>query len=101
PSDLRILPSCPTRRSTGLDPDRWLRAAADAGMTYAVLTAMHHDGYTLWPSRYSQIGVRSHMAGRDLVGPFVEACRKYGLKVGLRSEEHTSELQSREYIVFR
>ena len=65
------------------DPDPWLKAAAEAGMQYAVLTTMHHDGYTLWSTEHSEIGVHSHMGGRDLVGPFVEACRKYGLKVGL------------------
>jgi alpha-L-fucosidase len=67
------------------DPDRLLAAAARAGMTYAVLTAMHHDGYTLWPSdpRHSELGVHTHLGGRDLVAPFVEACRRHGLKVGL------------------
>ena len=65
------------------DPDKWLAAAAKAGFKYAVLTAMHHDGYTLWPSGYGDFGVQSHLAGRDLVGPFVEACRRHGLKVGL------------------
>ena len=65
------------------DPDKWLKAAAAAGMQYAVLTTMHHDGYTLWPTAQSEIGTRTHFEGRDLVAPFVEACRKYGLKVGL------------------
>jgi alpha-L-fucosidase len=65
------------------DPDKWLAAAVRAGMQYAVLTTMHHDGYTLWPSRFSDFGVQSHFGGRDLVAPFVEACRRHGLKVGL------------------
>jgi alpha-L-fucosidase len=65
------------------DPDKWLAAAARAGMQYAVLTTMHHDGYTLWPTRHGELGVQSHLGGRDLVGPFVEACRRHGLKVGL------------------
>lgn len=45
------------------DPDKWLAAAARAGMRYAVLTTMHHDGYTLWPSRCSDFGVQSHLGG--------------------------------------
>lgn len=65
------------------DPDRLLEAAARAGMTYAVFTAMHHDGYTLWPSKHSDLGVQHSLGGRDLVQPFVDACRKHGLKVGL------------------
>ncbi len=65
------------------DPDKWIKAAAAAGFQYAVLVVMHHDGYTLWPSKYSGIGTHTHLGGRDLVRPYVEACRKHGLKVGL------------------
>jgi len=65
------------------DPARWLAAAAQAGFRYAVLTTRHHDGYALWPSAYGEFGVKTHLGGRDLVRPFVEACRKAGLKVGL------------------
>ncbi len=65
------------------DPDLWIKAARDAGMTYAVLTVKHHDGYALWPSEYGSLSTKQYMNGRDLVGPYIEACRKYGLKVGL------------------
>lgn len=65
------------------DPDKWIHAAAEAGFTYAVLTTKHHDGYAMWPSAFGEIGVRKSLPGRDLVRPFVKACRKYGLKVGL------------------
>lgn len=65
------------------DPDRWLAAAKAAGFAYAVLTARHHDGFALWPSAHGRFGVRQYLKGRDLVGPFVEACRRHGLKIGL------------------
>jgi alpha-L-fucosidase len=65
------------------NPDEWMRLARDAGFQYAVLTTKHHDGYTLWPSKFGRLGTHTHMGGRDLVGPFVEACRGAGLKVGL------------------
>jgi alpha-L-fucosidase len=64
------------------DPDRWLKAAKAAGFTYAVLTTRHHEGFALWPSAYGDFDTRKHMGGRDLVKPYVEACRKNGLKVG-------------------
>ncbi len=51
-------------------------------MTYAVLTAKHHDGYCLWPSEYGSMSTANHMGGRDLMRPFVEACRKAKIKVG-------------------
>lgn len=70
-------------RAERYNPEPWIAAAAAAGCQYAVLTTMHHDGYTLWPTKYGELGVHTHLQGRDLVGPYVEACRKYGLKVGL------------------
>ena len=65
------------------DPDRWLAAAAKAGFRYAVMTTRHHDGYAMWPSGYGDFGTRTHLGGRDLVRPYVDACRRNGLKVGL------------------
>jgi alpha-L-fucosidase len=64
------------------DADRWIRAAKDAGFTYAVLTTRHHEGFALWPSRFGGFDTQNYLGGRDLVKDFVEACRKYGLKVG-------------------
>ncbi len=65
------------------DPDLWLDAAVRAGFKYAILTTRHHDGYALWPSEYGDFSTRQHLQGRDLIRPFVESCRKHGLKVGL------------------
>lgn len=65
------------------DPDTWIRLAKEAGMTYAVLTARHHDGFALWPSKYGDFNTKNYMGGRDLVKEYVAACRKYGLKVGI------------------
>jgi alpha-L-fucosidase len=65
------------------DPDKWIAAAKEAGFTYAVLVTRHHEGFALWPSAFGDFNTKNYMGGRDLVKPFVEACRKYGLKVGL------------------
>jgi alpha-L-fucosidase len=70
-------------KAENYDPDKWIETAAKAGFKYAVLTTKHHDGFALWPSKYSNFSTATHLGGRDLVKPFVEACRKYGLKVGL------------------
>lgn len=65
------------------DPDRWLRAAKQAGFRYAVMTTKHHEGFALWPSAYGDFNTKNFMGGRDLVRPYVEACRANGLKAGL------------------
>jgi alpha-L-fucosidase len=64
------------------DPDKWIKAAKEAGMQYAVLTTKHHDGYALWPGEYTNLGTKKYMNSRDLLKPYVDACRKYGIKVG-------------------
>src|SRR3954453_3030206 len=64
------------------DPNKWLKAAKAAGFTYAVFTTPHHEGFAMWPSAFGGFDTRNHMGGRDLVKPYVEACRKNGLKVG-------------------
>ena len=69
-----------------LDCEEWVRVAKDLGATYAILTTKHHDGFALWPSKYSRYSVANAAwkQGRgDVVAEFVRACRKHGLKVGL------------------
>lgn len=73
---------CPT----ALDCGQWIRCAQKAGARYAILTAKHHDGFTNWPSAYTEYGVHNTpwQDGKgDVVREFVDACREYGLKVGL------------------
>ncbi|HSC51996.1 MAG TPA: alpha-L-fucosidase [Phnomibacter sp.] len=65
------------------DADKIIKAAKAAGMTYAVFTAKHHDGFAMWPSAYGDYSTKNYLGGRDFVKEFVTACRKYGLKVGL------------------
>ena len=67
---------------TNYHPDRWLKAAREAGFGYAVLTTRHHEGFALWPSKFGDFNTGKYLGGRDLVREYVEACRKNGLKVG-------------------
>jgi alpha-L-fucosidase len=65
------------------DPHTWLRAARAAGFTYAVMVTRHHDGYTLFPTTSTDLGVQTYLPGRDLVREYVDACRASNMKVGL------------------
>lgn len=64
-------------------PRKWVKLAKDAGFRYIVLITKHHDGYTMWPSKYGTLGVKQKLGGRDLVREFVNACRENDIKVGL------------------
>lgn len=72
-----------TWRAEKYDPAAWAGLAAEAGMKYAVLTTRHHDGLALWPTAQSEFHTGALGPKRDLVGPYVEAMRAAGLKVGL------------------
>lgn len=66
------------------DPASWARLIRESGARYAVLTGKHHDGVALWDTHRSDLSVvKKTPAGRDLVGPFCDALRTQGLKVGL------------------
>ena len=66
------------------DPKAFAVMARQLGATYAVLTAKHHSGYALWDTATSDFSVvKASPYGRDIVGPWVEALRAEGLRVGL------------------
>ncbi|PID91680.1 MAG: glycoside hydrolase family 29 [Bacteroidetes bacterium] len=71
---------------TELDAEQWVLAAKAGGLKELILTAKHHDGFCLWPSEYTEHCIKNspYKDGKgDIVGEFVAACRKHGLKVGL------------------
>lgn len=69
-----------------LDTGQWVQVAREAGFRTLILTAKHHDGFCLWPSRYTRHSVASSSweSGRgDVVKALAEAARTQGVKVGL------------------
>jgi len=71
---------------TELNVEQWVLTAKDAGLKELILTAKHHDGFCLWPSKYTEHSIKNspYKNGKgDIVREFVDACREYGLKAGL------------------
>lgn len=71
---------------TELDCEEWIQAVHEAGGKYAVLVCKHHDGFANWPSAYTDYSVKNtpwKNGKGDVVREFTDACRKYGIKVGL------------------
>ncbi|WP_316801841.1 alpha-L-fucosidase [Pedobacter nototheniae] len=62
------------------DADAIVKVAKDAGMKYLTITARHHDGFCLWPTKFTDYNIQASPYKKDIVGALNEACKKQGLK---------------------
>ena len=67
------------------DAESWVRTAKDAGMRYIVITAKHHDGFAIYPSKASPYNLFTSGAykGPDPLAALKKACEKHGLLFGI------------------
>ncbi len=75
-----------TFNPSAFDAAQIVRVAREAGMKELILTCKHHDGFCLWPSKYTEHSVKNSawMGGHgDVVKAISEECRKQGLKFGV------------------
>lgn len=86
-------PDPSTFNPTELNTDQWIETAVKLGAKYAVLTAKHGSGFTLWPTKTHPYNI-SHSPYKggqgDIVAEFVASCHKYGIKPGIYANMSTN-----------
>ncbi|WP_041633019.1 alpha-L-fucosidase [Maribacter sp. HTCC2170] len=69
-----------------LDTRQWAKVAKEAGMKGIIITAKHHDGFCLWPTKTTEHSVKNSPwknGNGDLLKDLSEACKEFGLKFGV------------------
>ncbi|MHC1706721.1 MAG: alpha-L-fucosidase [Bacteroidales bacterium] len=71
---------------TALDAAQWALTAKEAGAKLILMVAKHHDGFCLWPSKFTEYSVKNSpwKDGKgDVIADIADACAKFGLKFGI------------------
>jgi alpha-L-fucosidase len=91
---------------SSLNVSQWVTALKDAGFKGLILTCKHHDGFCLWPSKYTEHSVKNslYQEGKgDVVKEVSEACKRQGLKFGIYLspwDRNHAEYGRRGYITY-
>jgi alpha-L-fucosidase len=65
------------------DPEKWVSTAKQAGMKYITFITRHHDGFSLWDTKYSDFNIMNTPYKKDILKMLAEECRKQNIKLFL------------------
>lgn len=73
----------PMWKAENWNPEKWAKLFKKAGAQYVVLTTKHHDGFCLFPSRYTEFNSVNMGPKRNITGELTGAVRGEGIRMGL------------------
>lgn len=68
---------------TNFDANDWVKLAKDAGMKYMVFTCKHHNGFSMWDTKFRDYNISHTPYGRDIVRQLTDACHASGMRIGV------------------
>lgn len=68
---------------TGFDAAKYVSTARGAGMKYITLITRHHDGFSMWDTKYSDFNIMHTPYKKDIVKLMADECHKQGIKLVL------------------
>lgn len=68
---------------TQFDAHAWVSMAKNAGMKYITLITRHHDGFSMWNTKYSDFNIMNTPYKKDVVKMIVDECHKQHMKIFL------------------
>jgi len=68
---------------TDFDAVRWAKQAKQMGAKYMIFTTKHHDGFCMWPSKYTDYTIVNTPYKKDIVKQIVDAYNAEGIDVYL------------------
>ncbi|MEP6748968.1 MAG: alpha-L-fucosidase, partial [Bacteroidota bacterium] len=63
--------------------EQWVSMAKNAGMKYITLITRHHDGFSMWDTKYSDFNIMNTPYKKDVVKMMADECHKQGVKLFL------------------
>lgn len=63
------------------DAEKWVDMAKNAGMKYITLITRHHDGFSMWDTKYSDFNIMNSPYRKDIVKMIADECHKQGIKI--------------------
>lgn len=67
----------------GFNAGQWAKMAGQMGAKYMIITTKHHDGFCIWPSKYTDYTIKNTPYKKDILKEIVDAYNKEGIDVHL------------------
>jgi alpha-L-fucosidase len=61
----------------------WVSMAKNAGMKYITLITRHHDGFSMWDTKFSDFNIMNTPYHKDIVKMLADECHKQGVRLFL------------------